>query len=207
MATHLTATATATAMVIALLAATVASRPSHPPRQRGDESMNGDLVSDASDTSDSSDSSDLAECPDVRAVDGVEPPPLPEAVLLRFQHIYMGDGARGNFRIRLHGDGALYLQKNRKGELDPPDRYEDDYPTEPTKVLTAADLERVRDLIRTQRFFSLVAGYCTRRGMDGGAMEILEVRMDGREHRVVVDRTEQPSFAAIREGLLREIYR
>lgn len=139
------------------------------------------------------------EKPDLQPVAGVDQPPLPEGALLRFQHIYRGEGTAGNYRFIIHDDGRVFAQDNGSSDSDPPVLYTAPYPAQPTKVLGAAELERIRDQIRQQDFLSLAPGYVANHKVFGGDMQILEVRIHGKEHRVITDRVEHPAFSAVRD--------
>jgi hypothetical protein len=139
------------------------------------------------------------EKPDLQPVAGADQPPLPEGALLRFQHIYRGEGTAGNFRFVVYEDGRVFAQDNGGSDSDPPVLFTAPYPAQPTRVLGAAEVERIRAQIRQQGFLSLAPGYAPSHKVFGGDMQILEVRIDGKEHRVITDRVEHPAFSAVRD--------
>ena len=138
---------------------------------------------------------------DLQPVAGADQPPLPAGALLRFQHIYMGEGTAGNYRFVVHEDGRVFAQDNGASDSDPPVLFTAPYPDQPTRVLNAAEVERIRALIREHEILSLAPGYAPNHKVFGGDMEILEVRVDGEEHRVITDRVEHPAFSAVRDAV------
>lgn len=148
--------------------------------------------------------SNVREDPDYQPIEGAELPPLPEGIMLRFQHIYMGEGVAGNFRFMLRPDGSLFWQANPH-DLDEiaPNLWGAPYPDQPTAKLDAAAMERVRGLVRDHDFFALSPGY-RKQKVFGGDMHILEIRMGDKEHRVIVGPgVDHPVVDAIRTEIMR----
>ena len=144
------------------------------------------------------------EDPPLTPVEGAEADALPREVFVRFQSLYMGDGSRGNYRVKLLDDGRVFVQENKRADLFAPERYDAPYPETPTRTLDAATMKRLRAQVESRGFFAMSPGY--RGVMDGGSMQILEIRLAGKQHRVIVDRVHHAEFEALRDDILRAVY-
>ncbi len=146
---------------------------------------------------------DFVEAPDLAPLEGAELPPLPAGVYVRFQLINMGEFPYGNFRFQLFHDGQCFYVKNGNTDLDPPRRYDRPYPPAPTKTLSRRDLEKVHKLVRAKEFEALAAGYRLKRGIEDGAMKILEVSAaPGLYKRVIIGGGDHPVVDRIAHEIL-----
>lgn len=143
--------------------------------------------------------------PSLEPIEGADLSPLPDSAILRYQVLRLERGCRGNYRMVLHEDGKVFYQENQKdAECEPPQRFDAPLPDEPRKTLDEEKVAEIKELIRERGFFDLKRGY--RQPARDGAQEILEVQLDGKTHRVVVQFVDQPVVSAIRDAVLEPLY-
>ncbi|WP_428268379.1 hypothetical protein [Haliangium sp.] len=153
------------------------------------------------------DDPNLQSDPGLEPVDGAEVTPLPSGALMRYQIIRLGVGCRGNYRFLLHADGRVFMQENgARANCEPPQRFDADYPAEPMGTLTQAQVDEIKALMRKHDFFALSVGYKRPNRRFDGAMEILEVQLEGKTHRVVLEKVEHPAVSALRDAVLTPLY-
>lgn len=126
------------------------------------------------------------------------PASLPPA-LVTFQRI-QAITCRGNLRIRVLADGALYAQIER-GNCARGEDWSGPWPASAARVLSDAELHALLGLLERPAFFALPA-QVSAPGRDGYRDEIA-LALGARRHRVVVERTTPPpAFAVLRDHLL-----
>jgi hypothetical protein len=141
------------------------------------------------------------EDPGLAPLPGMETDPLPADVLLRVQAVELGDFTRANYRLRLHDDGRLFVQKNSRAGRDatPPERFAAPWPAAPDRTLDPAAMDEIRREIRARHPFDLAAGYRDPQSGSEGALRVFELQLDGKHQRVVTSRIDIPVLAAIEE--------
>ena len=124
---------------------------------------------------------------------------LPSPALVTFQRI-QAITCRGNLRIRVLADGALYAQVER-GNCARGESWSGPWPARAGYVLSDADLRALQSMLESPAFFELPAHISTL-GHDGYRDEI-EVTLGPQQHQVTVERTEPPlAFAVLRDDLM-----
>lgn len=148
---------------------------------------------------------EVIEDPQVVAVDGAEPPALDDGRWLRYQLISLGKGCRGNYRFEVRRDGAVFWARNQRSDCAPPQRFDVEYPAEPTAVLDEAARAALQAKIDEVGFFALPGAWRNPRGVDGGAMAILDIAGPVGAHRVILQQGEHPAVTAIHDEVMRHL--
>lgn len=145
--------------------------------------------------------------PSVEPLAGADTAPLPATALVRYQVISHGPSCAGNNRFVVHGDGRLFFQQNKSGgDCDRGKPFDEPFSATPTKTMPADWVAGLKQLISEHGFFDLAAGYRAKRPGRGGAMHIMDVGLDGRSHRVVVERLGHPALDAIAAYVKTAVY-
>jgi len=145
--------------------------------------------------------------PSVAPLAGADTSPLPATALVRYQVISHGPRCAGNYRFLMHQDGRLFFQQNKSGgNCGRGKPFDEPFAAEPTKTMPAEWVAELKKLIVQQGFFDLAAGYRATREGRGGAMEIMDVSLDGKTHRVVIQRLGHPAVEAISELVMAAVY-
>lgn len=129
----------------------------------------------------------------------VNVPDAPRTMLaLEFTHV-QALSSRGNHRIRLDGDGGLFVDVVT---VDCPrgTAWSGAWPHVPVRRLSAAECDGLARTIRDSGFLDLAAEWL-QAGKDG-YREVLEVEIGARRHRVMVERAQPPAaFLRVRNAL------
>ncbi|MBS0513215.1 MAG: hypothetical protein JSR42_18790 [Proteobacteria bacterium] len=120
------------------------------------------------------------------------------ALSLRFTHV-QALSSRGNHRIRLDGEGALFVDVvTRDCPRGTP--WSGDWPDVPLRQLSAAECDELAGIIRDSGFLELAAEWF-QAGRDGYREEI-EVTLGPRTHKVTVERAPPPAaFIRVRSAV------
>jgi len=154
-------------------------------------------------TTESEERQPYIEAPDLVPLKGMETDPLTSPTWVRFQLVGLHDTSRVNRRFKIDDDGRVFTQENGEQDLDPPARWEAPYPAEPTIQLKPDKVSELKEIVR-RNFFSLAPGYLAY--LDGGAIRMLEVNLDGRYHRVIVEKARHPVFNKVLQAFEEAVY-
>jgi hypothetical protein len=121
--------------------------------------------------------------------------------LLEYERITYHPTKRGNLRVRVEDDGAVFAQLNQR---DPPvgEDWDAPWPAEPSRRLTDAPAT-LRRLLQQGGFFALAPVHRDDRRKDG-IREVLAFHGDP-PHTVTVDRATVPPFQQLVNSLLWEL--
>jgi hypothetical protein len=113
--------------------------------------------------------------------------PLPSGALVKFQVISRDKDPRLNYRWVLYEDGRLFLAKHSNdtsGDYRNP--FDSELPTTPTKTLSSAVVQEVRQRL-TMANFEQQAPYQAIQGMKDGTFYVVTARQHQQEHEVIYD--------------------
>lgn len=117
---------------------------------------------------------------------------------VEFRHV-QALSARGNHRIRLDPDGALFVDVVTR-DCPRGIHWSGEWPTVPARRLTAAEIDGLVQTIVRSGFFEL-PGEIVQPGRDGFREE-LDVSVGDRSHSVAIERVAPlPSFRQVRAAL------
>lgn len=110
--------------------------------------------------------------------------PLPEGAFVRFQSISIGPNQTYNYRWLLYNDGRWFLAKNSGADMPRNVPFDTELPATPTRQLTAAEVQTIRDALDQAQFLS-EAPYIENTRAEGGSFSVVTAHVNGTVHEVI----------------------
>ena len=130
--------------------------------------------------------------------------PLPEGVIVRFQHFNRGPDPRVNYWWELAGTGEVHLARHSRDTSDPDTPFDTPLPDDPVTVLDAQTVEQVRTALAASDF-ATQPQYQLRDGVEDGAFNVVTARLPGGEVREVIYEAAHPPPVDTLESLTERI--
>jgi hypothetical protein len=111
--------------------------------------------------------------------------PLPDGVVVRFQHFNRGPDPRVNYWWELSSSGEVHLARHSPDTSDPDTPFDTPLPDDPVAVLDEAAIEEVRAALDASGF-ATQPSYQLLAGVEDGAFNVVTARLPGGEVREVI---------------------